>query len=153
MKILWLAALALLVTPVHAQETATAPMGAFQISPAPCDAAAVYSSGWCADPIVPPVIPPPNPTIPPPPVITGPFATINTSKVQLTGTGVPNDIISVAIDSIRDPGLVTVQAGGNWTFNSNFTLANGPHVATAIQTNSVGPSAASNPLTFAVAHP
>ncbi len=138
-------------SPAAAQNQATPapPMGQFVISPAPCDSVALISNGWCVDVANIPVLPP-VPGVPAAPIITGPFATITTNKVQLTGTGVAGDIIQVAIDNILDPGAVTVSASNSWAFNSNLVLPSGNHVATAIQRNAIGPSASSLPLDFAV---
>ncbi|RZM13828.1 MAG: T9SS type B sorting domain-containing protein, partial [Pedobacter sp.] len=86
--------------------------------------------------------------LPSAPVVTGPANNSITSnnKPVITGTAVPNSIVTVYVDGVAI-GTTTANASGNWTFIPASALADGQHLITATSTDAAGnvsaPSASS----------
>lgn len=90
--------------------------------------------------------------------MTGPVTagdSINDPRPVLSGTGTPNDVItifdSVNGDTAQQIGVVTVGADGNWTWRPDTPLGNAQHAITTTATDEAGNvSVPSSDITFTV---
>jgi small neutral amino acid transporter SnatA (MarC family) len=84
------------------------------------------------------------------PVITAPAegSTTNTTP-DIVGTGEPGATVTVSIDG-TEIGETTVDAEGNWTVPVTTPLAEGPHTASATQTDLAGNESAADDVDFVV---
>ena len=88
---------------------------------------------------------------PPAPVITEPIDDSPTtdSTPDIVGTGEPGATVTVSIDG-AEIGDAVVDEDGNWTVPVTTPLADGPHTASAIQTDEAGNESDADEVDFVV---